>query len=124
MNFLIITQDLRISGTSQGIIERSFLSKLRKIYPEAIIDVLYLCSNHNDENLDILPINSIKKKVINRTIPFHVKWINRISRRFFNYLYAENKVMLSDILNTKPPERLLLKDIKFFYKHIVLLSIL
>lgn len=92
MNFLIITQDLRISGTSQGIIERSFLSKLRKIYPEAIIDVLYLCSNHNDENLDILPINSIKKKVINRTIPFHVKWINRISRRFFNYLYAENYI--------------------------------
>ena len=42
-----------------------------------------------------------------------------IDKRFItslNYLYAENKVMLSDILNTKPPERLLLKDIKFFYK--------
>lgn len=92
MNFLIITQDLRVSGTSQGIIERSFLSKLRKIYPEAIIDVLYLCSHHNDENLEILPVNSIVKKIINRQIPFHVKWINRISRRFFNHLFAENYI--------------------------------
>lgn len=92
MRFLIITQDLRISGTSQGIIERSFLSKLRKIYPEAIIDVLYICSHQSDENLDILPVNSIEKKIIHRKIPFHVKWINRISRRFFNYLYAENYI--------------------------------
>ena len=92
MNFLIITQDLRVSGTSQGIIERSFLSKLRKIYPEAIIDVLYLCSHHNDENLEILPVNSIVKKIINRQIPFHVKWINRFSKRFFNIMYAENYI--------------------------------
>ena len=92
MNFLIITQDLRISGTSQGIIERSFLSKLRKIYPEAIIDVLYLCTHNHDDNLDILPVNSIVKKIINRAIPFHVKWINRISTRIFNVMYAENYI--------------------------------
>lgn len=92
MRFLIITQDLRITGTSQGIIERSFLTKLRKIYPQAIIDVLYLCSHNQEDNLEILPVNSIVKKVINRSIPFHVKWINRISRRLFNILYAENYI--------------------------------
>lgn len=90
MRFLIITQDLRVSGTSQGIIERSFLTKLRKVYPEAIIDVLYLCSHNHDDNLDILPVNSIVKKIINLGIPFHVKWINRISTRLFNVMYAEN----------------------------------
>ena len=92
MRILIITQDLRVTGTSQGIIERSFLSKLRKVYPEASIDVLYLCSHNQDDNLEILPVNSIDKKVINRNIPFHVKWINRISRRLFNILYAENYI--------------------------------
>ncbi|CAM4306651.1 hypothetical protein [Flavobacterium terrigena] len=92
MRLLIITQDLRVSGTSQGIIERSFLSKLRKIHPEAIIDVLYLCTHNHDDNLDILPVNSIVKKVINREIPFHVKWINRISTRLFNVMYAENYI--------------------------------
>ena len=90
MKFLIITQDLRITGTSQGIIERSFLSKLRKVYPEAIIDVLYLCAHNQEDNLAILPVNSIVKKVIDTKIPFHVKWINRVSRRLFNILYAEN----------------------------------
>jgi hypothetical protein len=92
MRFLIITQDLHISGTSQGIIERSFLSKLRKVYPEAIIDVLYLSTSDQEDNLEILPVNSIVKKVISRKIPFHIKWINRVSRRFFNYLFSDNYI--------------------------------
>lgn len=92
MRFLIITQDLRISGTSQGIIERSFLTKLRRIYPDAVIDVLYLCSHNQDDNLSILPVNSINRKYINLNISFRLKWINRISRRLFNILYAENYI--------------------------------
>ena len=92
MRILIITQDLRISGTSQGIIERSFLSKLRKVYSEATIDVLYLCAHNQDDNLDVLPVNSIIKKVVTTKVPFHVKWMNRISRRLFNALLAENYI--------------------------------
>ena len=42
MKFLVIEQDLRVSGTSQGIISRSFLAKLRLAYPQSIIDVVYL----------------------------------------------------------------------------------
>ena len=37
--FLIVEQDLRVSGTSQGIISRSFIAKLRMAHPNAIIDV-------------------------------------------------------------------------------------
>lgn len=92
MRFLIITQDLRITGTSQGIIERSFLTKLRKVYPEATIDVLYLCAHNFDDNLEILPVNSIVKKVINQKIPFYIKWMNRVTRRLFNFLLAENYI--------------------------------
>jgi glycosyltransferase involved in cell wall biosynthesis len=92
MRFLIITQDLRISGTSQGIIERSFLTKLRKVYSEAVIDVFYICTHNHDDNLDILPVNLIVKKVINCKIPFHIKWINRVSTRLINVLYAENYI--------------------------------
>ena len=92
MKFLIITQDLRVSGTSQGVIERSFLSKLRKVYPDAIIDVLYICTHTHDDSLDVLPVNSINKKIVNTKIPFHIKWMNRISRRLFNSLLAENYI--------------------------------
>ena len=56
MKFLIITQDLRVSGTSEGIVSRSFLAKLKKVYPESKIDVLYLCTHSSDDNLEILPI--------------------------------------------------------------------
>ncbi len=92
MKFLIIAQDLRVSGTSSGILERSFLSKLRKVYPEAIIDVVYLCTHSQDDNLEILPVNSIERKVINTKIPFHIKWMNRIGRRLFNILVADNYI--------------------------------
>lgn len=92
MKFLVITQDLRVSGTSQGIIERSFLTKLRKAYPDSVIDVLYLSNSNSSDDLGILPVNSVKKKIIDKTIPFHVKWINRFTIRLFNYLYAENYI--------------------------------
>lgn len=92
MKFLIITQDLKIIGTSQGIIERSFLVKLQKAYPEALIDVLYLSTHDQEDNLEILPVNKITKKRIYTNIPLYVKWINRISRRFFNHLYTDNYI--------------------------------
>lgn len=92
MKFLIIVQDLRISGTSEGIVSRSFIAKLRKVYPEAIIDVLYLCTHNQEEKLEILPVNFIVKKKININIPLYVKWINRVSRRVFSYLYAESYI--------------------------------
>jgi hypothetical protein len=92
MKFLIIAQDLRVSGTSEGIVSRSFLAKLKKVYPESKIEVLYLCTHSNDDNLQILPVNSLTKKIISTKIPFHVKWINRFTTRMFNILYAENYI--------------------------------
>lgn len=91
MKFLVITQDLRISGTSQGIIERSFLTKLKKVYPNSVIDVLYISHFDKTNNqLDKLPVDSISTIKVNHTIPFHIKWINRFATRFFNCLVAEN----------------------------------
>lgn len=88
---LVIVQDLRISGTSEGIVSRSFLYRLRETYPMATIDVLYLHThNIGDEDLEVLPINSLTRKQINIKIPFVVKWVNRVSSRFFNILYAED----------------------------------
>ena len=92
MKFLIIAQDLRVSGTSEGIVSRSFLAKLRKTYPESVIDVLYLMTHDLDDNLVNIPVNSIIKKRINTSLPLYVKWINRISRRIFNNLYSDNYI--------------------------------
>ena len=78
MKFLVIEQDLRVSGTSQGIISRSFLAKLRIAYPESIIDVVYLKHHPSDDQLNLLPVDSIETHVLNLKIPLITKWVNKI----------------------------------------------
>ncbi|NNE32941.1 MAG: hypothetical protein HKN40_11285, partial [Winogradskyella sp.] len=92
MKFLIIAQDLRVSGTSEGVVSRSFLAKLRSVYPEAIIDVLYLKTHTGEDELDLLPVDSITSHVINLKAPFFVKWLNRISTRLFNVSSYDNYI--------------------------------
>lgn len=84
MNFLIIAQDLRVSGTSEGIVSRSFLAKLRIAYPESIIDVVYLKQHPSDDQLDLLPIDSIETHILDLKISFLTKWINKPYWRLFH----------------------------------------
>jgi glycosyltransferase involved in cell wall biosynthesis len=92
MNFLVIAQDLRISGTSEGIVSRSFLAKLRMAYPEAIIDVLYLKIHKGEDELDLLPVNSIVSQEINLKAPFFIKWLNRVYSRVFSVSVYDNYI--------------------------------
>src|SRR5690606_31455433 len=89
IKFLVIVQDLRVSGTSEGIVSRSFLGKLRLVYPKAFIEVLYLPHFDTEDALDLLPVNILTRHVISNKIPFYVKWVNRVATRVFNVLYAE-----------------------------------
>ena len=91
--FLIIEQDLRVSGTSQGIISRSFLAKLRTAYPDALIDVVYLKVQNSDDQLDLLPVDSIQSHVLDISIPFFTKLVNRFYWRMFH------KSLVSDHIN-------------------------
>lgn len=84
MKFLIITQDLRVSGTSEGIVSRSFLAKLRKSYPRALIDVVHLKQYVSEDRLDLLPVDSIKEYVLDLKIPFFTKWFNKMYWRLFH----------------------------------------
>lgn len=84
MKFLVIVQDLRISGTSEGIVSRSFIAKLRQVYPKSVIDVLYFKTNKNDDHLDLLPVNFIETKLVNHKVPFLINWINKIYWRLFH----------------------------------------
>src|SRR5690606_13903571 len=77
------------SGTSEGIVSRSFLGKLRLVYPKAFIEVLYLPHFDTEDALDLLPVNILTRHVISNKIPFYVKWVNRVATRVFNVLYAE-----------------------------------
>lgn len=83
MKFLVIVQDLRVSGTSEGIVSRSFLSKLRRVYPNSVIDVVYLKHHPSDDQLHLLPVDAIEVHLLNLKIPFLTKWLNRIYRRLF-----------------------------------------
>lgn len=83
MKFLVIAQDLRVSGTSEGIVSRSFLSKLRTAYPDSVIDVVYLKHHQSDDQLHLLPIDHIETHVLDLKIPFFTKFINRFYWRLF-----------------------------------------
>lgn len=92
MKFLVIEQDLRVSGTSQGVISRSFLAKLRTAYPEAIIDVVYLKHHPSEDQLDLLPVDHIETHVLDLKIPFWVKFINRFYWRLFHVSLSERYI--------------------------------
>jgi hypothetical protein len=53
-------------------------------YPESVIDVLYLKNHASEDQLDLLPVNSIQSHVLNLKPPFVTKWLNRISWRLFH----------------------------------------
>ena len=92
MKFLVLEQDLRISGTSQGIISRSFLSKLRMAYPESSIDVVYLKQYESEDQLHLLPVNSIESHILNLKTPFFTLWLNKIYWRLFHISLKERHV--------------------------------
>jgi len=93
MRFLVIVQDLRVSGTSEGVVSRSFLAKLRMTYPNSIIDVLYLKTHvGNEEELDLLPVDSIETFTISLKSPFFIKWVNRITSRLLHFSIYDNYI--------------------------------
>ncbi|MFL1012229.1 glycosyltransferase family protein [Flavisericum labens] len=84
MKFLIIAQDLRISGTSEGMVSRSFIAKLRAVYPKSVIDIEYLKFHPSEDQLQLLPVNNIIEEIINFRVPFYIKWINKIYWRLYH----------------------------------------
>lgn len=92
IKFLVIEQDLRVSGTSQGIISRSFLGKLRKAYPKATIDVVYLKQASSNDQLELLPVNNIETHILNLKIPFFTKWYNKLYWRLFHISLKERHI--------------------------------
>ncbi len=92
MRFLVIEQDLRVSGTSQGVISRSFLAKLRKSYPTAVIDVHYITQRDTEDDLHLLPVDSIKKHLVNTKVPKPLIFWNRFYWRLFHVSLKERFV--------------------------------
>ena len=92
MKFLVIVQDLRVSGTSAGIGRRSLLAKIRKAYPDSQIDVHYLIHRDTEDRLELLPVNSIKKHIVDLKIPFYVTFLNRFYWRIFHVSLKERHI--------------------------------
>ncbi|MDO6758750.1 hypothetical protein Q4566_00945 [Tamlana sp. 2_MG-2023] len=92
MRFLVIAQDLRVSGTSAGIVTRSLIVKLRMAYPEAIIDVCYIIHRDTEDALDLLPVNSVNKHIVNNIRPFYVTFINWFYWRLFHVSLNERYI--------------------------------
>ena len=77
LKFLVVVQDLRISGTSEGIVSRSFLARLRQVFPLACIDVVYLRNHHNNDELQLIDVNKIEDSFISSHIPWWILWGNK-----------------------------------------------
>lgn len=93
MKFLIIAQDLRVSGTSAGIGRRSLLGKLRKVYPNSIIDVFYLSCFNTEDRLDLLPVDKITRHNIKKEIPWETVFFNRVYWRLFHVSLNERYIL-------------------------------
>jgi hypothetical protein len=102
MKILVLAQDLRVSGTSEGVVSRSFLAKLRKAYPESTIHVEYIKSQISDDNLELIPVDKIRTHQIDIRIPKYIHWINKLYWRIFNQLLTENWVLkqYKKVINT------------------------
>jgi hypothetical protein len=81
-----------VSGTSEGIVSRSFLAKLRIAYPHAVIDVVYLKHQPSEDQLHLLPIDSVETHVLNLKIPLFTKWFNKLYWRLFNVSLSRNYI--------------------------------
>ncbi|MFC5684456.1 hypothetical protein ACYE2N_14855 [Flavobacterium sp. MAHUQ-51] len=92
MKFLIVVQDLRVSGTSAGIGRRSLLAKIRKAYPNAKIDVHYLIHTDTEDRLELLPVDNIKKQIVDTKIPWHITFLNRFYWRVFHVSLKESYI--------------------------------
>jgi len=81
MKILVICQDLRNTGTSEGIVSRSFIYRLKEAYPDFNLEVLYLKCDENENQSELLQANRYKEVLINRSLPLYINWINRIAWR-------------------------------------------
>ncbi|MEC3907339.1 hypothetical protein VOI54_09945 [Tamlana sp. 2201CG12-4] len=115
MRLLVITQDLRVSGTSAGLGRRSFIAKLRKAYPDSIIDVHYLIHRDTEDRLDLLPVNSIKKHIVSTKIPKHIVFLNRFYWRLLH-------VSLNERFQQKQFAKIISKIDIYIYDHIFISS--
>jgi hypothetical protein len=93
MKFLIIEQDLRVSGTSQGVISRSFLAKLRNVYPTSVIDVEYIKNSESNDQLEKLPVNNIAIHTVDVKLPRLINLINKIYWRIFSVSLNEKLIL-------------------------------
>lgn len=89
--FLIIEEDLRLSGTSQGIISRSFIGYLNKCRVADVIDVIYIHRHRIEEGLfDLLPINNISCHFIKTAPNLLVRFINKVLRLIGYHLFYDD----------------------------------
>lgn len=93
MRFLAIVQDLKVYGTSEGIVSRSFLAKLRQAYPYSVINVLYLKDCDSNDELNLLPVDTIKEIKINKSTPRYITVLNWAYWRLFNNSLKEKLIL-------------------------------
>lgn len=65
MKILVLAEDLRVSGTSEGIVSRSFVYNLKVALPEASISVVHFHWTREDDQLSILPIDFYETVYLN-----------------------------------------------------------
>ena len=115
LKFLVVAQDLRISGTSEGVVSRSFIGRLRQVYPTAVIDLVYLKNHTNNDRLDLLPVDNISEHYLSNNIPKLVIWSNKIWWRI-------RGSSLNDAFKIKKYRRIISKIEYKSYDHVFLRS--
>lgn len=101
MKILILAQDLRISGTSEGLVSRSFIAGISEYLPNSEIDLVYLKTHSSDDSLHLLPVKLLKESIIKLKPNLLTKWINRFTMRLLNFSFYEWKIITQFNKHTK-----------------------
>jgi hypothetical protein len=74
------------------VVSRSFIAKLKKVYPDSSIDVFYLKQQPSDDQLDLLPVDKIETHLVDVRVPLLTRWFNKIYWRLFHLSLNERHV--------------------------------
>ncbi|SFT40256.1 hypothetical protein SAMN04489724_0602 [Algoriphagus locisalis] len=94
MRLLVVAEDLRVSGTSEGQVSRSFVYRLA-LHPDVEkVDLLYLKKESSDHEIDMLPLNQVWEHDILFSKNKISKFVEKLGHKIFGKS-LEDKVKLS-----------------------------
>lgn len=96
MKILVVAEDLRVSGTSEGQVSRAFVYRMANHPDVNKVDLLYLKNEQGDHQVELLPVSEFWQHDILFAKSAFAKFLEKVGHKLFGRS-LEEKVKLSKI---------------------------